>query len=161
MTKGWYCESERHSLSAKGIKTNPRNKFVAFGKIDFVRRGGVFEGDRTLRVVGVVDGCEVGYVEVTYDLEDGEMELDSILVDDRFRKRGYADMLMNEALGFADENRLVTELLVEPFGGKWEQMQYDDYSRLLAEKERLRMYYRKFGFMSVGQGAMMVRLPET
>jgi len=161
MSKGWRNESHRHSLSAKGIKTNPKERFVACGRgLEFERVEGVFEGDRTLRVVGVVDGRDVGYVEVTYDLGEGDMSLDVLYVEEDLRRMGYANLLMNEALDFADEQRLVTDILVEPIGAKWDELAMTDYPLWLAEKERLRDYYNKFGFISTKRNAM-VRLPET
>jgi len=159
MTKGWRNESHRHSLASRGIKTSSRKKFVGSHPLSFERVEGVFEDDRTLRVVGVVDGREVGYVEVTYDLGEGDMSLDVLYVEGDLRRRGYADLLMKEALDFADENRLVTELLVEPIGDEWDEIAMTDYPLWLAEKERLRNYYNKFGFMSM-QGSAMVRLPN-
>ena len=162
MTRGWRNESHRHSLSAKGIRTSPRNRFVAFGSLlSFVRKHGVFEGDPTLEFRGLVDGRDVGYVKVTYDMDEGSMELDSVFVSDEFRRRGFGDLLVEEALGFADENKLVTELLVEPFGDEWDRLEYENYPLWLAEKERLRIYYRRFGFLSVSSGSLMVRPPQS
>jgi len=37
MTRGWRRESERHSLASRGIKTNPRNKFMSRGVSYFDR----------------------------------------------------------------------------------------------------------------------------
>ena len=67
---------------------------------------------------------------------------------------------MEEVLDFADEQRLVTDILVEPIGAKWDELAMTDYPLWLDERERLREYYNKFGFISM-KGSAMVRLPET
>jgi len=160
MSKGWRNESERHSLSARGIRTSHKSKFVGDYPLSFsVEKGGL---DNSFGLVGFVDGVKVGYITYRTNIMFDEMELDSLFVFPEFVGKGYGSCLMDELIGFADKHGFVVTLSVEPFGGEWETVEMDDYPRWLAEKERLRNYYKKFGFTLVaGTGSMMERLPQS
>lgn len=161
MSKGWHRESERHSLSARGIKTKVRNNFVAFGNgLDLETFEGVFEGDREFRVVAKIDGREIGFVE-WLDFEDGEIYLESIFVHPEYSGSGYARRLMEEVLEYADKSNLLITLDVEPYGGEWEDLESVDFQAWLERKEFLRNYYKKFGFVQQSNDrARMFRLPN-
>ncbi|MHA1285795.1 MAG: hypothetical protein ACTSPB_00200 [Candidatus Thorarchaeota archaeon] len=133
MARGWRNESHRHSLSAKGIRTVPRNKFVGkgverlwhkttrgraerilAGGFDLSKRGSGGLGGKT-DVLGVsLGGGEYAYSDemLAYDLGVPVKEIVSLRVVGKFDKVFDSDYGIVHRVGGGSSER-TREVLLE------------------------------------------------
>lgn len=114
MSSGWYGESYRHSLAAKGIKTHKYRQ----NKITFDKRTKYLDNTRDLLEETIIlrdeDENVIGHGTLVIDHRNKTVYLAGIRTHGVGRGRGFSRLLMKEMVKVVDDLGYESELVIMP-----------------------------------------------